>query len=204
MQLILISPDKDIPGEIGMLISMFKSGLQRYHLRKPGFTIDQYTACLKSIPLEFHQRIVITDFFELSNQFGIGGMHFNAHVRNANKSPELQAVSHTFTISTSFHSWQEIMDNHLPFDYVFISPVFNSISKPGYQGQVKLNDLRKVKQVIGFKASCPAIIGLGGVDQANIHFLADNGFDGAAVLGAVWLSDDPLEELKKIMNCINI
>jgi thiamine monophosphate synthase len=39
-------------------------------------------------------------------------------------------------ISGSFHSWEEIRANRFPYTYVFISPVYDSISKAGYKAAI--------------------------------------------------------------------
>jgi len=44
------------------------------------------------------------------------------------------------------------------------------------------------------------LFALGGVEAENIAELASLGFNGAAVLGAVWHSPDPVEALLEILN----
>jgi thiamine-phosphate pyrophosphorylase len=42
------------------------------------------------------------------------------------------------------------------------------------------------------KKQLPRIAGLGGVSAATLLQLYDNGFEGAALLGAIWESADPI------------
>ncbi len=89
------------------------------------------------------------------------------------------------TISTSVHDREEI--NRLPkgFDYTWLSPVFESISKQGYksahsvsQFDVWVKELKENKQT--------QVYALGGVTAQHIQELTQRGFDGAVVLGNVW------------------
>lgn len=60
-------------------------------------------------------------------------------------------------MSTSYHSLETVLD--LPahsWDYVFLSPVFNSISKKGYQAGFDDADLKSVS------SSAVPIVALGG------------------------------------------
>ena len=85
-------------------------------------------------------------------------------------------------MSRSCHSLEEI-DNSKEKDYLFLSPVYPSISKPGYLPSFCLNDLKG--KVDG------RIIALGGVTPKRLPELFEIGFGGAAMLGLIW------EEVKK-------
>ena len=83
-------------------------------------------------------------------------------------------------LSASLHSWEEIKEvGGAGLTYVFMSPVFNSISKPGYAATPGL--LRRPAGPFPCK-----VIGLGGVDKDSIGELIREGWDGAAVLGWIW------------------
>lgn len=82
-------------------------------------------------------------------------------------------------LSSSVHQ-PEIISEQQHFDYLFLSPVFNSISKPGYAGFADASfTLQK-------SSPQPEVIALGGIDATNIHQLKAMNFDGAAVLGSIW------------------
>ena len=66
-------------------------------------------------------------------------------------------------------------------DYVFLSPIFDSISKQGYKGVFSENVLRNAEGIIDAK-----VIALGGVTFSAIPWLQSLNFGGAAFLGDVW------------------
>jgi thiamine-phosphate pyrophosphorylase len=49
----------------------------------------------------------------------------------------------------------------------------------------------------------PGIIGLGGVNATNIAQVKAVGFQGAALLGALWQSESPAENLVKIKKVLD-
>ena len=200
MQLIVITPDNEVKDEARIVNSLFADGLQRLHLRKPLFTTGDYRDYINKIDARYHSCIVLHGGFELLTEFELGGMHLNSMVRNDKTVWLKVATLHASQVSTSFHSWEEIRDNEFQYGYVFISPVFDSISKKGYKAAIDLKGAVKTKQELakGDKY-CPAIIGLGGVGKEQIKPLHQFGFDGAAILGAVWLSADPVTTFIEIM-----
>ncbi|MBS1661175.1 MAG: thiamine phosphate synthase, partial [Bacteroidetes bacterium] len=100
-------------------------------------------------------------------------------------------------VSTSVHSWEELAALPAGLEYAFISPVFDSISKPGYMANSSL-----LEQVKGEWPCLP--VGLGGINAATIGEMLRSGWKGAAVLGWIW--EEPgkavsrFRELKKIID----
>lgn len=76
---------------------------------------------------------------------------------------------------------------------VYISPVFESISKSGYQNKAILNELSQAKSIP------ENAVALGGVSIENLEVLKNLGFKNAAVLGAVWKTKDALESIKDLL-----
>lgn len=197
MKLIVITPEHSIADELHMVTDMLAAGLPTLHIRKPDFSPADYRNYIAAIPEEFHERIVIHGAFELINEFKLSGVHLNSAMRmDKERWPQLPASQ----LSTSFHSWQEIEENAFPFRYVFISPVFDSISKQEHPAAISLTGAKATREKVLQKTDyCPQIIGLGGISAAQINLLHHYGFDGVAVLGSIWTSSDPLSAFHGIM-----
>lgn len=203
MDLIIITPEISHPKEIELIPVFYSNGLVKLHLRKPFFALSDYRDYISRIDKKFHSSISIHNHFSLLNEFPGLGAHITSQAREEGRLPEIINLSKPSTISTSFHSWKEIEINQYPFDYVFISPVFDSISKRGYNAAIDLSTTKQIKQKISFEnQKPPSIIALGGVNVENIGLLQQKGFDGAAVLGAIWESEDPLASFLKINETI--
>ena len=105
-----------------------------------------------------------------------------------------------------FHSLEEL--ENLPLTpsegrgTVFLSPIFDSISKTGYKSKF---DLQEIKSFLQKQKALPfgeglggALIALGGIDEDKIEICRELGFAGVAVLGAIWNSSLPVEKFKRL------
>ncbi|MDR2814950.1 MAG: thiamine phosphate synthase [Prevotellaceae bacterium] len=175
MQLIVVTSETLFEGEASALNMLFERGMSALHIRKPQASDAELRDLLLRINAEFHDRIVLHDGFSLVGSFRLRGVHLNR--RNPVRPP--QAVA---SVSRSCHSLNEVEQSR-GFSYVFLSPVFNSISKRGYAQAFTEKDLlaAKAKGVTGEK-----VVALGGVSVATIPLAAAYGFGGVAVLGALW------------------
>ncbi|GAA6529534.1 hypothetical protein LPYR103PRE_15070 [Segatella asaccharophila] len=72
-------------------------------------------------------------------------------------------------------------------DYVFLSPVFDSISKSGYCSAFPLSALKQAQEegIIDRK-----VIALGGVTYDKLPLLESLSFGGGAMLGEIWGKPD--------------
>lgn len=98
-----------------------------------------------------------------------------------------KASTKVLSVSRSCHSFEEVeaaLDGGC--DYVFLSPVFDSISKPGYGSAFTPEQLQwaRARGIINRR-----VVALGGIDAENIPVAALCGFGGVAVLGALWGDD---------------
>jgi thiamine-phosphate pyrophosphorylase len=193
-ELLLLTPENDIEGELAISIQLFNMGLMALHLRKPHWDAAKTQHFLEAIPNEFHHRIVLHSHFPLADKFNLKGIHLN----ETNKKL-IQQFDKYKIISASFHSLQDIRENTFSYQYIFLSPVFNSISKPGYESKFYLQlvseELDKIRQE---NHSGPPIIALGGINAENIIKTKSAGFAGAALLGAIWESANPVETFRHI------
>jgi thiamine-phosphate pyrophosphorylase len=203
VQLIVITPDKPVANEYAIVNELFRCGLNRLHLRKPSFDQDGYINYINNVNSDFRSRIVISGCFELYHRLKLGGVHLNSHLRDSPSVWNIVSDIPTNAISTSFHSWTEITENTFPYNYVFISPVFNSISKFGYNAVIDLTAVIEARGAcMAERNYCPAIIGLGGVGINELPILKKTGFDGAAMLGSIWQAKDPVAEMTKVLELI--
>jgi thiamine monophosphate synthase len=69
------------------------------------------------------------------------------------------------------------------YDYVFLSPVFDSISKEGYRAAFSHEELLRASEAGLINAK---VIALGGIDATTLPLLKPYKFGGIGVLGAIW------------------
>jgi thiamine-phosphate pyrophosphorylase len=204
MKLLLISPQTDLPHETTTANRLLDMSVHRYHLRKPHYTTTQYEQYIQQILPQHRRRLVIHGSYELYDKQKLGGIHLNSAARTDKEVWENLKGIPSSAISTSFHSWQEIENNSFPYRYVFISPLFDSISKACYKAAVAIPDISQTrKKAVNNNTFCPQIIGLGGINPHSISQLLQHGYDGAALLGTIWLSPDPIAAFVDMVIAIN-
>ena len=176
MKLIVITAPQFFEGEVAAIVSLFRAGLEIMHLRKPGTSMEETGNLLRQLPAEYMQRIVIHDHFQLASAFGLKGIHLNR------RNPHLPA-DYTGHISCSCHSLNEVIQRKPACDYVFLSPIYDSISKEGYSSAYSHKELQEACQtgIIDSK-----VMALGGINREHLPEIASLGFGGAVLLGDIW------------------
>lgn len=176
MKWIVITSPNFLQGEATFISRLFDHGVDLLHLRKPGASMEAYRQLLDEIPHEWHNRIVLHSHFELANMYNLHGVHLNHRCPQA---PE----GFDKSISCSCHSLEEVEQNKPMRNYVFLSPIFDSISKEGYGAAFSPEVLRDAasKQIIDYK-----VVALGGIEASHINALKEWHFGGAAFLGDIW------------------
>lgn len=164
--------------EVETITMMFQSGLKRFHLRKPASTIEQVRGLLDAIPRAYHERIVIHDHFELLNEYQLCGIHLNR------RNPEIPEGWEGH-VSISCHSLEELQEKKksYPYQYLSLSPIFNSISKKGYNSAFTHSQLLQAKQqdIIDER-----VVALGGISWENAEKALEYGFGDVMILGDAW------------------
>ncbi|MDR1274502.1 MAG: thiamine phosphate synthase, partial [Odoribacteraceae bacterium] len=183
--IIVITAPRATPGEVAACNALFEQGLQVLHLRKPGAPREEYEAFIRRRLPAYRRRIVVHDHFELVEHHGLKGIHANAQ--------QAAGLTGDFAhVSLSCHSPGEIeATDALPFvpAYLFLSPVFDSISKPGYAAAAF--DERRLRAALAGRR----VIALGGVTAANLPACRRAGYAGGALLGHLW--EKPAEAVER-------
>lgn len=256
MKIIVITRPAFFKGETDIVNELFRTGLERLHLRKPGATEPQLAEWLQGIEPEYLSRIVLHDCHDLAKSFPIGGVHLNSRnpevpafldsaslpsecagrlavsracpeghrssphqdtkqtsalraypdVHRSCQHPDIRQLSEPsscphsddrqITVSRSCHSIAEVQKYKDSCNYLFLSPIYDSISKEGYGAAFSRTDLKRAADegIIDKK-----VYALGGVSAEHLPELQELGFGGAAVLGALWQSASPTAYLRSLL-----
>lgn len=169
------------------------------HVRKPDYNREEMINFLEMIP-EYHHKVVLHSHYDLIRDFEVAGISLNKRVLSEFAYEDELKVSCDYRqylirngdvyvhgikpdlVSYSGHRFSEIQ--HLPIntDYVFLSPIFDSISKRGYTSG--FDDA----EILGafLSETNRKVIALGGIDNTRIEKCKNLGFDGYAMLGYIW------------------
>lgn len=199
MRTIVVSESSEFDGEIETIHELFDAGLDNFHIRKPKMSTKGMERFLRKIDAQYRDRIVIHSHHELCVKSKIGGIHLTQRHRKKNvlsnwiKMKWVKYKRPDIRISTSFHNISSVLRFDAQYSYVFLSPIFESISKVGYRNTFNEESLRDALQKTSYE-----VIAMGGVNIDKIDKVKDFGFKGFALLGGLWQTENPVETFKKI------
>ena len=182
LKISLISIPTLIPGEAELIRGFFDMGLDQYHLRKPGIDPQKLHAILDDLSSFELEKILVSGEPAEFDQYPLKGFHASGYFTAPGPCWK----------STSAHSLTEAKEKGSWANQVYISPVFESLSKPGYENKGLRRELEAHRIDVHW-------IALGGIHRGNLHLIHRMGFLQAAVMGAVWNSHDPVHAIGKIM-----
>ncbi|WP_341842159.1 thiamine phosphate synthase [Chitinophaga caseinilytica] len=169
-----------MPSEHEVIQSAFEAGLETLLLRKPGWNESDYGKWLERLPSQYHAKVIVATFPSLVETFMLKGVHLSEEARAKTAPYEIRKLREAGKwVSTSIHHDSTDMSG---FDFVLMGPVFDSISKPGYNARP-------------YQSIPPNAIAIGGMHAGNVAEARAKGFCGAAVLGAAWKEPHRMGEI---------
>lgn len=184
--LVLITrPEADIYGEKRAIRRLLDAGLARLHLHKPHWSAEDHVRFLDGIPERHWPRLVLYTHAEIVLSRGLGGLHLKSDERLPRNWPEGRAVS------TSCHSYEELMSGPRRRAYSLLGPLFPSLSKRDHNPRRTPREMEVIVQRWRSAGGCP-VYALGGISPATAAEARELGFDGLAFVGAVWDAEDPV------------
>lgn len=197
MKLILISPSEKKEDEIPLLLNMFEQGLPAYHLRKTKFSTRQLKSFIAEIPEKYHPRIVIHTHHELALKFNLKGIYISRSHKKRKfmlwlKLKWLKFKKEKLQVSSTYRSIEAILHIEREYDYIFLTPTFDSHSG-NFQAGFTHHNLKYALQNTRSK-----VIARGGVSVNNIEKAKELGFSGVAFYSSIWKAKKPIEEFIKV------
>ena len=173
MKIIAITTPQIIEEDAFLIKHLLERGIDIIHLRKPDADINECRKLLAQLIQEERSKIIIHDFSELYVEFSLKGIHVNRNITS---------LPHGYK-TRSCHSLEEIIKYKNDYDYLFLSPIFDSISKIGYKSGFSGQELLEASAsgIIDEK-----VIALGGVTFDKIPYLKELHFGGVAMIGGLY------------------
>ncbi|MGH7014578.1 MAG: thiamine phosphate synthase [Stellaceae bacterium] len=165
----------------------FAGGCRWLSLREKDLPPDERIALLRVlVPLgaQYGACVTVHEDLAAARASGAGGVHLPA---GGSPSAARQTLGGGVLIGLSAHDYADIARAETEgADYVTLSPIFESPSKPGYGPALGLDELAD----LAAKSLLP-VLALGGVDGRSAAACVAAGAAGVAVMGAVMAAADP-------------
>lgn len=194
--------------ESAIMTALLDQGLERLHVRKPQASFTALSALIGRFSKAHRDKIVLhpptilfapgemndklTGLLEFMAEMQLHRLHIPAWLRVSAQAvfPSCFQSLHQmgFVLSTGIHSPVELSalsekgDLVFRYEYVLVSPLFDSLSKTGYKAKPALWGLPGEKR----NRSGGKLIGMGGIQAEHLPTVKNAGFSGAALLGAIW------------------
>ncbi len=190
--LVGVTDDGPLSQDLQILTTLLTNSLDFLYWRTPSATVRP-----EQLPLGYQASVMLP-----ASEPGHVPPPFRWHLKEADRHRLQPALVRPF--STSLHHLAEWAELAGKAELVFYSPIFDSISKPGYGPSVSLDTLgRQIAAIRQQHEKLPLLIGLGGVNADNVALVRKAGFDGVALMGALWQNPDPVEAFDQLRASVN-
>jgi thiamine-phosphate pyrophosphorylase len=176
----------------------FAGGCRWFSLRErdlPPPERRELLGSLVALGRRFAATVMMHEDIDAATDLGAGGVHLPSGSNPATARARLPHV----LIGASAHTAVEASASlGAGADYVTVSPVFLTASKPGYGPALGLEDLARIVA----HASGP-IVALGGITAENAGLCLSGGAQGVAVMGEIMRAADPQATTEGIISAIS-
>jgi thiamine-phosphate pyrophosphorylase len=200
MKLLVLTPSTGDPTLETMIATrLFELGLETFHLRKPRYSTREMTDYLDKIPVRFHNRIVIHSHHTLAFKYNLKGIHLTrTHLKRTFRLwlnlRLLRLKRPNLSVSTSFRKLASLYEEENIYSYVFLSPIFDSISGK-FQAGFNEHSLKAAINKTHF-----SIIARGGIDLTKVERVKEVGFAGLILNSSLWNAPDPIQSFIDVLD----
>lgn len=185
-QLVLFTPN-DGSWDAKAVRRLFDAGLARLHVQyRRDWQQHNYEQFLRSLPEAYWPRLVLEDQPDLVLARKLGGFQMHPGERVPRRWPKHGVLA------AKCHSYDELQQCEKHCRYVFLTPIFESVSKKDHRPRRTLREYEVILQRWKAEGGAP-VFALGGITPRNIAQVRTMGFDGAAFIGSVWKQPDPVK-----------
>ena len=196
----MISNANDLDGENSMVEAMLDNGMDFFHVRKPYFSRNDLRCYIERFQPHYLKKLVVHSYHTLALEMGLAGIHIsNRHRKEPFKTwlriRKMKFRKPGLKYTIAIHSIPEVKSRLIRYNYLILSPVFDSITKKNYKSTFVNGDLKKM-----LERTKRNVYALGGVDVDKIQMVKELGFKGVALMGAIWQNSDPVNKFIEIKN----
>ena len=140
MKLIVVTAPTFFVEEDKIITALFEEGLDILHLRKPETPAMYSERLLTLIPQKYHKRIITHEHFYLQEEFSLMGIHLKHPQPQKNRT----IIQDTSAVPAT--RWTKCGTRNIFYDYLFLSPIYNCITKTGVTSGFTAEELRQAEK----------------------------------------------------------
>ncbi len=194
--LLLITDQSQVHGPlVDVVASAFEGGCRWVMLREKNIGAESCQKLLSDILRQakpFDAVVTINADVKAANLENVAGIHLPQEKYDF-PSLRLQFGQESL-IGVSVHNSIE-GEAAIGADYVTVSPVFNTASKPGYGPVIGVKGFKEIAHSLPMPA-----LALGGIEPSNVAQLRNGGAAGFAVMGSVMRAQNPAQKVNDLVS----
>ena len=138
----------------------------------------------------YSAQLFINSRIKIAMDIGADGLHLPGD--SASIEEVIEETNHRFIIGSSVHTLTEAKQRETEgADFITYSPIYPTLSKPGYGPVVGLDGLRKVTKEVHIP-----VFALGGITPERVSECLDAGAYGVAVMSGVMSPENGAQQAK--------
>ena len=138
----------------------------------------------------YSAQLFINSSIEIAMEVGADGLHLPGDSVSVRKV--IERTNHRFIIGSSVHTLAEAKQRESEgADFITYSPIYPTLSKPGYGPVVGLDGLRNVTEGVNIP-----VFALGGITPERVSECLDAGAYGVAVMSGVMSPENGAQQAK--------
>ena len=146
---------------------------------------------------------IIDDFVELAKQIGADGVHLGKKDMSIAKARKI--LGKNFIIGGTANTFEDILMLHkVGADYIGCGPFRFTTTKKNLSPILGLEGYQQIISLMKeHKISLP-LVAIGGITKEDIPTLMQTGMSSIALSGSILRSENPIEEMKEIIQTIHL
>ena len=168
-------------------------GVSAIQLREKDLSDAEYIKLAEPLCTLCHTysaQLFINSRIEIAIDIGAAGLHLPGDSASVEKV--IEETNHRFIIGSSVHTLTEAKQRETEgADFITYSPIYPTLSKPGYGPVVGLGGLRNVTERVNIP-----VFALGGITPERVSECRDAGAYGVAVMSGVMSPENGAQQAK--------
>jgi thiamine-phosphate pyrophosphorylase len=183
----------------GVVAAALDGGCRWVLLREPDLDRDALIDLGRQIAVlcaQHQATLSVSADIGAASAIGAAGIHLPQRLADEETVMQARAaLGGGALVGVSCHSLEEAEAAHrIGADYVTLSPVFLTESKPGYGPALGVETLASMTASLGLP-----VLGLGGIDAGNAASVRSSGAAGIAVMGLVMRAKDATDTFRRLL-----
>lgn len=183
-----------------VIIAAVKGGVSAVQLREKDCTTREFIEIarkIKNLLYNYNIPLIINDRLDVAMIVKADGVHLGQ--TDASYSDARSLMGYESIIGISVENMDQVYEAiSTDVDYISISPLFLTPTKPEADKEWGIEGLQKVR-----KLTSKYIVAIGGINESNAESAIAAGADGLAVVSAICSSRDPEDAARKLRTIIN-